>query len=90
MDGHIGRNRVTAGLFIDRCCSTAIGEASGASITDFVVLAAQQAAVETIRDFESLTLSSEASRAFVDALLNPPAPNAALRAAAQRHLSILA
>jgi len=61
----------------------------GTSVTDFVLLAVQQAATETIRDFEMLSLGSEASRVFVDALLNPPAPNAALRAAAKRHLSSL-
>jgi uncharacterized protein (DUF1778 family) len=62
----------------------------GTSVTDFVILAAQKEAVETIRDFETLNLSRESSRAFVDALLNPPAPNAALRAAAHRHLSVRA
>ena len=59
----------------------------GTSTTDFVLMAAQQAAMETIRDFEALTLRGEASKVFVDALLNPPAPNAALRTAAARHLS---
>ena len=59
----------------------------GTSTTDFVLMAAQQAAMETIRDFESLKLRGEASKVFVDALLNPPAPNAALRTAAARHLS---
>lgn len=62
----------------------------GTSVTDFVVLAAQKEAIETIRDFQTLNLSREASRVFVDALLNPPAPNAALRAAAHRHLSVRA
>ena len=57
----------------------------GTSVTDFVLSAAQQAAMETIRDFEMLSLGGKASQAFVDALLNPPAPNAALRAAAKRH-----
>jgi uncharacterized protein (DUF1778 family) len=61
----------------------------GTSVTDFVLLAVQQAATETIRDFEMLSLGREASRVFVDALLNPPAPNAALRAAAKRHLRSL-
>lgn len=61
----------------------------GTSVTDFVLSAVQEAAAETIRDFETISLGSEASRVFVDALLHPPAPNAALRAAARRHLDSL-
>jgi uncharacterized protein (DUF1778 family) len=59
----------------------------GTSVTNFVVQAVQQAAKETIREQEVLVLRGEASRVFVNALLNAPAPNAALRAAARRHLS---
>jgi len=60
----------------------------GTSTTNFVLMATQQAAIETIKESETLTLRGEASKVFVDALLNPPAPNAALRAAAKRHLSV--
>jgi uncharacterized protein (DUF1778 family) len=59
----------------------------GTSTTNFVLMAVQQAASETIRNSETLALRGEASKVFVDALLNPPAPNAALHAAAKRHLS---
>ena len=57
----------------------------GTSVTDFVVISAQQAATETIKDFEMLKLRDEAGEVFVKALLNPPAPNAAAKAAAQRY-----
>ncbi|HYV31542.1 MAG TPA: DUF1778 domain-containing protein [Candidatus Binatia bacterium] len=57
----------------------------GTSVTDFVVASAQQAATATIRDSETLSLRDEAREAFVNALLNPPAPNPAARAAARRY-----
>lgn len=60
-------------------------ELRGTSVTDFVVASAQQAATATIKDSEVLSLSDEAREVFVKALLNPPAPNAAARAAARRY-----
>ena|SRR5256885_783792 len=57
----------------------------GTSITDFVLASAQQAATATIRDFETLTLRDQAREVFVNALLSPPAPNAAAQAAARRY-----
>jgi uncharacterized protein (DUF1778 family) len=60
-------------------------ELRGTSVTDFVVVSAQQAAAETIKDLETLSLRDEARNAFVKALLNPPAPNAAAKAAARRY-----
>jgi len=60
-------------------------ELRGTSVTDFVVSNIQAAAAETIREFESLFLSDEARKVFVEALLNPPQPNEALKAAAGRH-----
>ncbi len=57
----------------------------GTSLTDFVVASAQQAATETINSFEVLTLRGAGRDVFVDALLHPPAPNAAARAAARRY-----
>jgi uncharacterized protein (DUF1778 family) len=59
----------------------------GSSVTDFIVASAQQAAVETIKDFEILTLHDEARDAFVNAVLHPPAPNEAARKAAQRYVA---
>ncbi len=57
----------------------------GTSLTDFVLGSAQEAATKTIKDFEMLTLHDEAREVFVNALLNPPAPNEALQAAADRY-----
>ena len=56
----------------------------GTSVTDFVVVSAQRAATDTIKDFEMMSLRGEAREAFVNALLNPPAPNAAANRAAER------
>ena len=57
----------------------------GFSVTDFVVASAQQAASEAIKDFELLTLYDDARDIFVNAILNPPSPNKAARAAAKRY-----
>ncbi len=60
-------------------------ELRGTSVTEFVVVSAQQAATKTIKGFETLSLRGEAREVFVNALLNPPAPNAAAKAAARRY-----
>ena len=57
----------------------------GTSVTNFVLASAQQAAVTTIQESETLKLREEAREVFVNALLNPPAPNAAARVAAHRY-----
>jgi len=57
----------------------------GTSITDFVVMSAQQAATEAIQDFEVLTLRGRDQEIFVNAILNPPEPSAAMKAAAARY-----
>ena len=57
----------------------------GTSITDFVLSSVQRAAADTIESFERLRLHDRARDVFVNALLNPPAPNRAARAAAQRY-----
>ena len=61
----------------------------GSSLTEFVVRSAQEKAEETIRQYESMVLSRQDSASFVEALLNPPAPNERLRAAAQRYREFL-
>jgi uncharacterized protein (DUF1778 family) len=58
----------------------------GSSVTEFIVASAQQAATETIKDFEILTLHDEARDVFVNAVLHPPAPNEAARKAARRYM----
>ncbi|MGH9397475.1 MAG: DUF1778 domain-containing protein [Terriglobia bacterium] len=59
-------------------------ELRGITVTNFVV-STQKAAAETIQDFEMLSLRDEAREVFVRALLNPPSPNAAARAAGRRY-----
>jgi uncharacterized protein (DUF1778 family) len=60
-------------------------ELRGTSVTAFVVASAQQAATNAIKDYETMNLQGEAREAFVKALLNPPAPNAAAARAAERY-----
>ena len=57
----------------------------GLTLTDFVIASVQVAAIATIQKHQTLKLSLEDSEAFVDALLNPPLPNEALKAAAVRY-----
>jgi uncharacterized protein (DUF1778 family) len=57
----------------------------GTTVTEFVVVSAQQAAANAIKDFEMMSLHGEAREAFVQALLNPPTPNAPSKKAAERY-----
>lgn len=57
----------------------------GTSVTDFILNEVQPAATATIREFESMELRDEDRKVFVEALLNPPKPNEALKAAFDRH-----
>ena len=57
----------------------------GTSLSDFVVLSADEAAVRTIREQEVLTLNEQSRQVFVKALLNPPPPGKRLLAAAKRY-----
>jgi uncharacterized protein (DUF1778 family) len=57
----------------------------GFTVTEFVVASAQQAASQALKDFELLTLHDSGRDVFVNALLNPPAPNQAARSAAKRY-----
>jgi uncharacterized protein (DUF1778 family) len=52
----------------------------GVTVSDFVTASAYREAVQTIKENELIRLNREASLQFVETLLNPPAPNAALRA----------
>jgi uncharacterized protein (DUF1778 family) len=58
---------------------------NGQTLTEFIISSAQRAAEQTVREREVLVLSARDSQALVDALLNPPEPNAALRRAAERY-----
>lgn len=57
----------------------------GSSLSDFVINGAVQAAERVIRAYDLLTLTTAESATFVTALLNPAAPNDALRGAAERY-----
>jgi uncharacterized protein (DUF1778 family) len=57
----------------------------GTSVTEFVVVSAQAAATSAIKDFEALSLRDEAREVFINAVLDPPAPNEAARNAAERY-----
>ncbi len=57
----------------------------GTTVTEFVVVSAQEAATSAIKDFEVLSLRDEAREVFINAILNPPGPNEAARIAAERY-----
>jgi len=61
----------------------------GRTVTDFVVRSAQLAAEQTINRHEHAVLNSRESQAFVEALLNPPEPNQALRDAAAHYRRVI-
>ena len=60
-------------------------EIEGRTLSDFVGSAAHQAASRSLAETEVLRLSVEDQKLFADAILNPPAPNAALRRMARRN-----
>jgi uncharacterized protein (DUF1778 family) len=62
---------------------------SGVTLSDFVVSRAYEAAVSVVNRHEGWVLNREQSKAFVAALLNPPEPNEALKAAAARYKSVV-
>ena len=57
----------------------------GTSLSDFVILSADDAALRTIRDEETLVLNEAARYAFARALLSPSRPGKRLMAAAKRY-----
>ena len=60
-------------------------ELQGRSVSDFVVAAAQDAAIRTIEETGIIRLSVDDQRLFAEAVINPPAPNDAMRRAARLH-----
>ena len=58
---------------------------SGRTLSEYVVASAQDAARRVLAEHESIRLSREEQLAFVQALLNPPAPNARLKRAAKAY-----
>ena len=57
----------------------------GRSVTDYVVSSLQDAARRTVEAHDVTVLSAAESRAFVDALLDPPPVNDRLRDSVRRH-----
>ncbi len=61
----------------------------GRSLTDFVISSSQQAANKVIREHEIITLTSQESKRFVNTILNPTKPNAALKKAAKKYSAFI-
>lgn len=57
----------------------------GVSLSDFLISTALEQANKILQAHEQLELSARDSRAFAEALLNPPVPNEELSAAGDRH-----
>jgi len=62
----------------------------GTSVSDFMVQNADEADVRTIREHEVWTLQGRDREIFVETLLNPPAPNARMKAAVARYKKLSA
>ena len=60
-------------------------ELEGRSVTDYVVSSVQDAARRTVEAHDVMVLSAAQSRAFVDALLDPPPVSERLRDSVRRH-----
>ena len=60
-------------------------ELEGRSVTDYVVSSVQDAARRTVEAHDLMVLSATESRAFVDALLDPPPISDRLRDSVRRH-----
>ena len=61
-------------------------QVEGVTLTDFAVSSMQRAATRVLQEHAMILLSQKDQQAFVDVLMNPPQPNAALRQAAKRYL----
>lgn len=60
-------------------------EMKGSSISEFVVAAAEDLARKTLEEANIIHLSVEDQRRFVELLLDPPEPSAAMQRAAEAH-----
>lgn len=57
----------------------------GLSLSDFIVQHADEAAIKTIQLHTGWALEDRDREVFVQALLNPPKPNATMKAAVKRY-----
>jgi uncharacterized protein (DUF1778 family) len=62
---------------------------SGRTLSEFVVSSAQEAAAKVIQEYESIKLTRTEQAAFVQGLLNPPAPSQRLRRAAKAYKQMI-
>jgi uncharacterized protein (DUF1778 family) len=60
---------------------------TGVTVSDFIISTAYDAASAVVKDYDTWVLNRRDSKAFVQALLDPPEPNNALKAAAARYKS---
>jgi uncharacterized protein (DUF1778 family) len=58
---------------------------SARTLSEFVVVSAQEAATKIIKEHETIALTREEQVRFVSALLTPPEPNDRLRLAAAQY-----
>lgn len=63
-------------------------EATGQSVTSFVVSAASEAARKTIQDMDVIRLSLQDQKRFAQALIDPPEPSEALKRAFERRAKL--
>ena len=61
----------------------------GRTLTDFVISSVQAEALRVIERHQTLKLSMSDAESFVDAILNPPQPNDALKASALRYKQVI-
>lgn len=61
----------------------------GQSMTEFLVNSMYDAAKRTVQEHEMMELSARDRKAFVSALLKPPAPGKRLKKAAQRYINTM-
>ncbi len=62
----------------------------GITLTDFIIISLQESASKIIQQHQTMKLSKKDTKAFVDAILNPPQPNENLIAAAKEYKKIMA
>lgn len=55
------------------------------SLTDFVISTVQEKAREIVSEREQILASERDAKIFFEALMNPPEPNSALKAAAKKY-----
>jgi uncharacterized protein (DUF1778 family) len=60
-------------------------EIEGLTLTDFAISSMQRAAASIVEEYTRIELSQRDQRMFVEAVMNPPEPNEALRKSAKAY-----